>query len=66
MTQCSQNFNLQVLTPFNKPYFARTCKDFLPVCSSLMCHIEKDQEEEEEEEEESHKSLTKGKKRKSG
>ena len=35
--QCSQKFNLQVLAPFNKPYFARACKDFSPVCPSLIC-----------------------------
>jgi len=28
MTQCSQKSNLQVLTPFSRPYFARACKSF--------------------------------------
>jgi len=32
------NSNLLVLGPFNKSYFARACKGFSPICSSLMCH----------------------------
>ena len=31
------NFNLQVLTSFNKPYFAKAFKDFSPVCPNLIC-----------------------------
>jgi len=34
----SQNSNLQVLTPFNNPYFVRACKDFSHVCPSLIWH----------------------------
>ena len=36
MTQCSQNFNLQVLAPFNKSC-AKAYKDFSLVCSNLIC-----------------------------
>ena len=38
MMQCSQNSNMQGLTPFNKTCFVRACKDFSPVYSGLMCH----------------------------
>ena len=38
MMQLSQSLNLQVLAPLNKPCFARTCKGFSPIYSSLMCH----------------------------
>jgi len=39
---CSQNSNLQVLIPFSKPCFVKTCKDFSPVCPSLICKVEYD------------------------